>query len=777
MHPKKLSFPALFTVICLSVMVGITVSVSALFFITFRTTSYKQLETNTHESLSHLRDKVVDRFQEWAGLVRHTAISVVPDMTKQPADQKAIQRMLQHILDSQTDVTLLYCSTNGRWNEPGEFMVFNIDFEFPPDYDNTQRNWFIAAKENPGPVAYADPYIDVVTKTLITSLSIVVFDEAGRELGVVAGDVSIDFLDELLRQSAFVSGQETFFLNETGQFMTHPDPEAVLQKDFFTEYALEQYRDAILGSPSFSRMEDGRFIYSVAIPEMNWFLVSTLPRTAIFAESTNILIKMIAVNLLLVVLAVIMSIVLTRILKNEREEISAMKDNLKVGFFLMDQHYTIQGQYSLCLESMLEVPDLKGKNFVSLLSASLNERELNTLKDYFDMVLHRSFEQAMLEDINPLQDFQYSSAADTQGKTLSCSFTPVERGGAKKVFILGTIQDITVEKELQRKLAQEEQKLQEEMRSLFELIQVEPRVFSDFLEDIEYEFERIQEVLEGTDGSSPKAVVDIYQSVHAIKSNALIVGLTNFSDKVHTLESHIKELREQEGLLFEDIRDLTTDIDTLMEEKDKFRTTIDQVRSLKLGAGPSQYGQVLVDTLNRASMRAAEDLGKEVRFVADRVDSDALEQIPRRVVKEALIQLVRNAVYHGIEHPDERVRQGKHKVGTIKLSLEIEGDTIRFTLKDDGRGINFEDIREKADKLGIILPEATRQAQNRLLQVIFMPGFSTAETEGVHAGRGMGLNLVYERIRKIKGRIKVQTESGKGTAFSLYIPQHIKKTF
>jgi two-component system chemotaxis sensor kinase CheA len=591
---------------------------------------------------------------------------------------------------------------------------------------------------------------------------------------VVSGNVSIGFLNELLRESAFAPGQTTFFLNQEGLFITHPQTDAVLQKNFFTDFALEQYQDAILGAQAFSALDTDRFIYSVSIPEVNWILVSTIPRRYIFAEATSLLFKMIGVNLLLIALAVILSLVLTRILQNERDEINAMKDNLKVGFFLMDRCYTIQGQYSRSLEGMLGCQDLKGKDFIALLSTSLKEKEQQAVKDYLTMVFTRSFEQALLDDINPLHEFQYCGEAG-QTKMLSCGFAPVNQRN-KKAFILGTVQDITLETTLQRELAQEEQKLQEEMRTLFEIIQVEPRVFSDFLEDLEYEFGRIHKILEDPGSSPSEALVDLYQSVHAIKSNALIVGVNNFSMKVHELESKIRDLREQEVIEVKDIVGLAIDIEQLMLEKDKFKNTIDKIRAFKVGSNKKQYDQVLIESLNRAVRRAAEDMGKQVQLVVGPIDSNILEESPRRQMKEMLLQLVRNAVYHGIEVPEVREHRGKDRVGVIELSIQAEGDRVEIILRDDGQGLNFEKIQERAEELHIITGEGVGEDRNRLLPVIFAPGFSTAGEEGLHGGRGIGLNLVRERIQDLGGSIKVETEAGKGTTFMLYIPRQISQT-
>ncbi|MDR1031319.1 MAG: cache domain-containing protein, partial [Treponema sp.] len=223
----KASFPRLFTVICLTVIVGITVSVSVLFFIIFRSQSYKQIETNTSESLNHLRDKVVDRFREWSELITYVSIGAAPFMATEPADTQALLRLFSRSMAVQSEIWHIYGTNNLVWNQPGGYVVYGNGSIPSADWDNTTRNWFIGAKENPGKVAYADPYIADSNGKLTTAISTNVYDEQGQDVGVVSGNVSIDFLNELLRESAFVPGQNTYFLNQEGLFITHQDIDAV----------------------------------------------------------------------------------------------------------------------------------------------------------------------------------------------------------------------------------------------------------------------------------------------------------------------------------------------------------------------------------------------------------------------------------------------------------------------------------------------------------------------------------------------------------------------
>jgi two-component system chemotaxis sensor kinase CheA len=457
-------------------------------------------------------------------------------------------------------------------------------------------------------------------------------------------------------------------------------------------------------------------------------------------------------------------------LQKERDEIAAMKDNLQVGLFLMNKDYVIQGAYSKALEDILGTDELEGVKLTNLLSSSIKAKERDTLEDYFNMVLNRSFDTKMLEDINPISEFAYTVEHSNEEKTLRSSFTTVDRGHGE-YFILGTLEDVTAAKLLEQQLAQETARREEEMRALFQVIQVEPRVFGDFIEDTEYEFNRINDTLKTKELSAQEVMVDIYQSIHAIKSNSLILGLDNFGDKLHRLESQIKEIRDKGDIGFEDMLHITVEIEKIMKEKDKFRDTIGKIESFHAAAGGSrrQDRYVLVETLTKACEKAAAALDKKVKFIVDELDGVVLERGPRRIIKEVLTQLVRNSVYHGIEAPAERTSRGKNSAGTIRLSIKCEDNKIHIKLSDDGRGLNFDKIREKALELHILQKEDADD-KNHLLQAIFAPGFSTADGTDMHAGRGIGLNLVRERIKDLHGSIKLQTEPEKGTVFNLFIP-------
>ncbi len=160
---------------------------------------------------------------------------------------------------------------------------------------------------------------------------------------------------------------------------------------------------------------------------------------------------------------------------------------------------------------------------------------------------------------------------------------------------------------------------------------------------------------------------------------------------------------------------------------------------------------------------------RKIRFVSNDIDAAAIENGPRRVMKEILMQLIRNSVAHGIEPPDERLAKGKNETGIIKLAIKLVNNMITIELRDDGRGFDYKKISEKAI-LNNIIKKEDADNKDMLIKAIFMPGFSTAENEGMHAGRGIGLNLVRDRVKEVNGSIQLRSEPDKGTAFLITIP-------
>jgi two-component system, chemotaxis family, sensor histidine kinase and response regulator PixL len=139
-------------------------------------------------------------------------------------------------------------------------------------------------------------------------------------------------------------------------------------------------------------------------------------------------------------------------------------------------------------------------------------------------------------------------------------------------------------------------------------------------------------------------------------------------------------------------------------------------------------------------------------------------------LSDPLIHLLRNAFDHGIEDPETRIAAGKSPTGTITIQASNQGTYTVITIGDDGKGISLNKIRDRLVQMGITQEEATQIPEAELLDFIFEPGFSTAEQVTELSGRGVGMDVVRTNLQEIRGDVRVFTEPGKGTTFTLRIP-------
>ena len=161
---------------------------------------------------------------------------------------------------------------------------------------------------------------------------------------------------------------------------------------------------------------------------------------------------------------------------------------------------------------------------------------------------------------------------------------------------------------------------------------------------------------------------------------------------------------------------------------------------------------------------------KDVELVISGADTALDKQIMEQLA-DPLQHIIRNAVDHGIETPEERRRQGKPQKGTLSLSAFQEGNFVVITISDDGKGLDRDAIVKKASSLGLIPPEKISSlTESQVHQLIFAPGFSTAETVSDLSGRGVGLDVVKKNIERIGGTVMVRSVKGKGTTILLRIP-------
>jgi chemotaxis protein histidine kinase CheA/CheY-like chemotaxis protein len=175
-----------------------------------------------------------------------------------------------------------------------------------------------------------------------------------------------------------------------------------------------------------------------------------------------------------------------------------------------------------------------------------------------------------------------------------------------------------------------------------------------------------------------------------------------------------------------------------------------------------------VQRLARIVRQAASDTGKRAELIVEGASGELDRQVLERMLPP-FEHMLRNAVVHGIEKPEERVRAGKPEVGRIVLELHREGAEVMVRLVDDGGGMNLKAIRAKGQALGLIAPGQVLSDEDAM-QLILEPGFSTAGAITQQAGRGVGMDVVATEIKRLGGALHMETKAGEGTVFTIRLP-------
>ena len=227
-----------------------------------------------------------------------------------------------------------------------------------------------------------------------------------------------------------------------------------------------------------------------------------------------------------------------------------------------------------------------------------------------------------------------------------------------------------------------------------------------------------------------------------------LVKLSGDVDGVVDFEQRIKEVAEA----ISQLNRVTTDLQTAV-----IKTRMQPIKKV-LGKFPR-----MVRDLSRK-------MGKSIRLELvgeeTELDKSVIEEIG-----DPLVHIIRNSIDHGIELPDDRVSHGKDPEGVVRISAYQEGNSIVIEINDDGRGIDVEKVKKKAVERGIITEEDSRRMTDaEAVNIIFLPGFSTADKVTDVSGRGVGMDVVRTNISKINGSVDVTTQKGSGSTFTIRLP-------
>jgi len=206
-----------------------------------------------------------------------------------------------------------------------------------------------------------------------------------------------------------------------------------------------------------------------------------------------------------------------------------------------------------------------------------------------------------------------------------------------------------------------------------------------------------------------------------------------------------------------DLEEVSLELETLLET---LRNNVMQIRMLPVGESFEKFRRVVNDVAHK--------LGKKINFTILGGDTE-LDKTVIEKIADPLVHMLRNAVDHGIEMPDKRLEAGKSEIGNVELRAYPESGSIVIEIEDDGKGLSKDFLMAKAISKGLIAHD-THMSDMQAYQLIFAPGFSTAEVISDISGRGVGMDVVKKNIEALKGDVELSSVVGHGSRFTIRLP-------
>ena len=491
-----------------------------------------------------------------------------------------------------------------------------------------------------------------------------------------------------------------------------------------------------------------------------------------------------------------------------QRQLADIMRTVREGLFLIGRDGRIGGAHSDSLRGLLRVGTPAGQSFEQLLRPLVDDKTLLAAGKYLGLLWKDKVNEELIESVNPLNQIEVSfpkAQGATEVRYLSFSFRRVRATAAAADHVFGVVADVTERVLLQRELEQLKADTDSQSALLLQVLQVEPLQLQTFLGTLDAAARRSNSLLR-TPGKQradlQQKLQGVFREMHSLKGEASALGLGSFVRRAHEIEDLLTELRERAEIAGNDFVPVVVRLDELMthgQEMAALQDRVGQARSTAASADdlpPARHGDTAVlaarqvasalgagrdgaaapsvqldTTLQRLCAEVAADSGREVRLL-----TDGLERVPADFaarVREICIQMVRNAIVHGIEPRERRALAGKPPAGTIRIRFtDSDPENFSLIIEDDGQGLNPGEIGARAVDRGLLDPaQAAALDRSGAFRILFHPGFSTADAVSEHAGRGVGLDVVNAAVRESGGRIGISTTAGKYTRFKMLLPR------
>ena len=457
-----------------------------------------------------------------------------------------------------------------------------------------------------------------------------------------------------------------------------------------------------------------------------------------------------------------------------KKETTEIMDTVTTGLFLLDKDLNIGSQYSKQLESLIGQKNVGGKNLLDVLAGFIDTKDLNTTNDFVARLYNPRTKERLIASLNPL--IRQKVHVGGNERFLDFNFRRVYHGKAI-TRVLANVEDVTDAVLLEQKMEQEREQNDVQLEMLSTILQADRDSLNDFINNTKQRIQSINSVLKVQDESGMslyEKVNAIYREVHSMKGEASALKLSGFTNMAENFEANLNRLKQMPGLSGENFLGLAVQLEELI----RLSHTIEDLLAKIGGAAPAVQPDTRVIAPQTTRNRYADFVAdiakhnkKEAAFTYSGLESTGNKQMDR-VITEIAIRLLRNAVVHGIEKPEIRNQRGKPAMGHVHMGLKYHGDKFVPTFEDDGNGIDYDAIAQKAVSLGrYTAEEAAKLDRQALVSLLFTPGFSTADDSTEDAGRGVGPDIIKDRIVSLNGTVNVASRPHGYTRFVFTLPK------
>lgn len=451
-------------------------------------------------------------------------------------------------------------------------------------------------------------------------------------------------------------------------------------------------------------------------------------------------------------------------------------ENVEQGIFLLDKEFKISNLYSKAMETIFDNKRIATEMFSNFMRPYIIPRDLEALEMFMRHLFNPDMDEDVVNQLNPIEQVKiYTETSEgINTKYIRVAFSRIERENEIQ-NIMVTISDETQAVLLKQHMEEAETIKQQETELMLSILKIDPSVLRGFLYNSRKSLRSISESYEKQDGTNFGTLLEFtFQTVHNIKGNSVLIGVTLITEKLHTIEESISKLRG---------RDMSgNDFLTILYEIDSVDKIIADMQDLLLKVAdvyrkfPSQGHVVsnilVIDTLERGLNRMSKEVGKDVNFSFSNDKNVVIPDHYTTPFKDIMIQLMRNTLSHGIEAPNSRVKVGKLIRGNISVTLDHNSfDEMVVTYRDDGQGLDLKEIKEKALLKGLVSEmQADSLKDDEIRDLIFHPGFSTSEKADNYSGRGEGMALVKSIIDSKEGSFSISSEEGQFFEMIIKLP-------